>query len=71
MTPLVLKCLKPLNQLVAFGCDLEVVVARVHCAADEVVVLDDQLLVSLCLLFISDHIRRCAPKQMIAEKHSN
>jgi len=54
------------GDLVVVVCDFQVVVAGVDGAADEVVVLGDELCVALCLFGGADYVGGCGPEEVVA-----
>lgn len=58
-------------EMVTVGCNLEIIVARVHSTTDKVVVRDDQLMGSLYLFGSSDDVCSGRPKEMVTQQHTN
>lgn len=56
---------------IAFGNYLEVVVSRVDGTADEVVVLDDELLDAVGLVGVADYVCGGGPEEVVAEEHAD
>lgn len=59
------------EDLIAFGGYLQVVVSRVDGTADEVVVLDDELLDAVGLIGGADYVCGGGPEEVVAEKHAD